>query len=56
MKLSTREINILLSGLTALAENARKAQDLVFDNDLYHSIENYIEELGNLNLKLSKEG
>lgn len=54
MKFTQKEICMLLAGLYALAENARRAQALIFDESASEAIEDYIQEMGELNLKLSE--
>lgn len=54
MKLTDKEKCSLLCGLNALVDNARKAQELVFDAQTEESIEEYIQFLGELNIKVQK--
>ena len=54
MTFTDNEICLLLCGVNTLAENARKAKGLVYDDAAWEALERYIRELGDLNLKLSK--
>ena len=56
IELTQKEINTLLCGLNVLAENAQKAAELIYDNDIIDELDRYVEELGNLNLKLCGRG
>lgn len=53
MNFTNNETRLLLCGLNMLADNARKAQELVYDDAAWEALERYIQELGDLNLKLS---
>lgn len=54
--LTRKEVNTLLCGLNELVENAQKAYELISDANVESALDKYIEELGNLNLKLCGRG